>query len=456
MDIERALVSKIIQVGRLEDAISKGVRADFFQDPEARDMWEYITDHSRQYGLTPTMTAVKADRPKFEPEHVSDSIEWVIDKFIVWVKRRVAQEHVLELAALADDPEAGADLDLHFLEVARKMTTLVPSAQISRFSDMDKRITEYEKQKLEKVPRGLPFGPFFPKLDEWTGGLQAHEMMVVMAFSGIGKSTLLQALAFNWWRSGKTPLFISLEMEAGVLLRKFDAMAGGLDYYALKRLKLEDDAMESWRETAVRITERPCDIPVIDSIRNCTPEHIHAETVRHAPDVVIVDYLSLMRSSRPSRNVSQWQSLTEITQDLKQNARTLKVPILAAAQSNRSGAKVGAEMDNIGYSLSISQDSDIMLGLFQDDDMRAEKKMEIRLSKNRDGRLDRFEAVWDFDTMEFRQQRDAETFSRVRHKSDPPPNAPPATNPAVPTDVREGVIAKINDPEANPFLRKKT
>src|SRR6185295_13072910 len=127
-----------------------------------------------------------------------------------------------------------------------------------------------------------------------------------------------------------TPLIISLEMEAATLLRRFDAMATALDYYALKRMELGDEQMETWRQKAEQIREKSADIPVIDSIRHCTPDHVFAETVRHKPDLVVIDYLSLMRSSRPSRNVSQWQSLTEITQDLKQNARTLKIPILAA------------------------------------------------------------------------------------------------------------------------------
>jgi hypothetical protein len=61
----------------------------------------------------------------------------------------------------------------------------------------------------------------------------------------------------------------------------------------------------------------------------------------------------------------------------------LGVPIIAMAQTNRSGGKDGAELDNVGYSMSIVQDSDIVIGLFADEEMKDAKEMQIRLNKNR-------------------------------------------------------------------------
>ena len=118
-------------------------------------------------------------------------------------------------------------------------------------------------------------------------------------------------------------------------------MAASLDYNSMKHLQLEDQAIENWGKKAKEVREGVKDITIIDDIRGCTPDHIFAEAVRQKPDVVLIDYVSLMRSARPNRRSDLWQSLTEITQDLKQNARTLKVPIMAAAQTNRLGARRG-------------------------------------------------------------------------------------------------------------------
>jgi replicative DNA helicase len=423
VDIERALVSKIISTGQLEDAISKGIKPEMFADPECRSLFIFVMEHQRRYKTAPSINAVKLHIQEntgkdkmyqtIELEIGADALDWLIDKFIILCKRRYAQEMVVELAKLADDPKEGENIDLHFLEVSRKLATLVPSTEVARFSDMEKRITEYEQRVKEGRKVGITFG--FPTLDQWTGGIQPHEFVTIAGFSGLGKSTMLMILAFKAWVAGYTPLYVSLEMEKNAILRKFDAMAAALDYRAIKQLDLPEEQIKNWREIASRVKDKKCDIPVIDSIRGCTPDHIFAETVRHKPDLVIVDYLSLMQSARPSSRggSSMWQGLTEITQDLKQNARTLKIPIVAAAQTNRSGGKDGAELDNIGYSISVVQDSDIVIGLFADDEMKENRRMQIRLNKNRDGRLGKFNAIWDHEKMDFRQADLSDMFTRT-------------------------------------------
>jgi replicative DNA helicase len=411
VDTERALVSKIISTGQLEEAVSKGIREDLFADPECQDVFRFLLGYARRYKSPPSMQVVKEEKPDFEWEHIQDPLDWLIDRFTVLAKRRLANDMLEELARACDDPERAEKIDLEFLEVSRKLATLVPSTEVGRFkADMEKRIKEYEERVEEGHKHGIPFG--FPTLDEWTGGIQPHEFVTVSAFSGLGKSTFLMRLAFNAWMNDFTPLFISLEMERGQILRKFDAMAASLDYTALKHLQLSEEQLENWREKREEIQAKAAEIPVIDSIRHCTPDHIFAETVRHKPDLVVVDYISLMRSSSPSRNVSMWQSITEITQELKQNARTLGIPIVAAAQTNRQGGKDGAELDNIGNSISIIQDSDIVIGLFADDDMKEREEMEIRLNKNRDGKIGKFVALWSHRNLDYREKTMRDMFHR--------------------------------------------
>jgi replicative DNA helicase len=412
MDLERALVCKIVSTGQIETAVARGLREDLFYDEQCRELFSWLLAHTRRYKTPPSMTAVKEDHPKFDWFHVEDPLDYLIDKFVVLAKRRLADKMVVELAQACDDPERAKNIDLEFLEVSRKLATLVPSTQVSKYKEgMEGRIEAQELAQKEGKPPGVPFG--FPWLDEKTGGLQRHEFATVAAFSGQGKSTFLMTTAFNAFMSDFTPLYISLEMEEAQLHRKWDAMAASLDYWKIKQLRLEQKDFDQWRKTKEEISKRTGEIPVIDSIRHCTPDHVFAEAVRYKPDLIIIDYLSLMRTARPTmRNGSLWQSVTEITQDLKQVARTLKVPILAAAQTNRGGAKDGADLDNIGYALSIVQDSDIVIGLHADDEMKEQKEMEIRLRKNRDGGLGDFRAIWNHETMVFREKTLRDMYKR--------------------------------------------
>ena len=435
MDVERALVCKIISTGQLEEAISKGIRSDLFWDDECKDVFEYITDHARRYKQTPSTAALKTDREDFDFVLVQEPLEYLIDKFTKAAKKRLAQDMVIELAKMTDDPEHGDDIDLRFLEASRRLAMLAPSTEVHRFvGDMDKRYKEYEEDKKDRDSGkkvSMLYG--FPTLDRVTGGMAHHEFITISGFSGLGKSTFLKVVAFNVWVQGFTPLIITLEEEGKLIAQKFDAMAGALNFTRLKHLDLSEEEMANWRAMRERVRNSTSDIPIIDKIRHCSPENVFAETVRYKPDLVLVDYITLMRSSRPGqKGMSMWQSISEITQDLKMNARTLGVPILAAAQTNRSGGKDGAEMDNIGNSISIVQDSDVVIGLFADDEMRERKLMEIRVNKNRRGPLIKFQARWDHDAVTFHEKDAHDMFrrdedetpeaftKRLAHENDPP------------------------------------
>jgi len=420
MDIERTLCSTIVSTGKIEEAISRGIRPEHFADTECQTLFLYVQDHLRKYKQVPTFEAVKDEIPSFEWVHSSDSLPYLIDRFIRLVKWRKAQEYVESLARACDDPERAMDIDQEFFEASRELAMVVPSTKVARFSDMEKRIKDYERRRTLGIPIGIPY-QFFPRITAMTGGIQPHHFVVVAAFSGVGKSTFLHATAFGAYLADKTPLIISLEEDHDAILSRIDAMAAGLNYNHLLKLELPEPEIERWQTKAAEILSGDHDIPIIDDIGGCTPTRVYAEMVRHSPDLVIVDYLSLMQPSSGTRGISMWQSITEITRELKQNARTLKIPIVAAAQTNRSGAREGAQMDNVGYSQSIVQDPDVVIGLFQDDDMERDNEMEIRINKNRRGPLGRFIARWDHEITTYTEMG-AERFVRQ-------PTAPPRPRP---------------------------
>lgn len=345
-------------------------------------------------------------------ENVSEPVEYVVDRFIGYVKARKARGLLYELAEALDDPnpQRRENIDNEFLEAARTLISDIPSEGVSLFSHMQERLDQYEEEKETGPSKRVMWG--FKTLDEATGGLQPHELATVSGFSGCGKSTMLMQITRNAYAYGNRILYISLEMEANAILRRLDAMVAPFNYNAYKKFNLSAAELERYQDRALSLQgdESSQDIIVVDNIRNCTPDHIYAETIKHSPDLVVVDYVSLMRSGQPNKSGSKnWEVISDITQELKQNARILKVPIIVAAQTNRSGAKDGAELDNIGYSQSIVQDSDIVVGLHADKEMKDANVREVRLRKNRDGPLKEFMARWDYGNMDFREKRMMET-----------------------------------------------
>ena len=421
MDAERALVSKIAQSGEINKVISRGIdSAHFVEGDDPKDdcgkVFEHIVSHTRRYKTPPSMQAVKEKFPRFEFVLTSDAIDYLMDRFITNVKRRMAKEMLLELGDVSDDHDQGKNIDIHFLDAARQLATVVPSTQVARFSDMPERITQYEVDRKEGNVWGIRMG--IPVLDQKTMGIQSHELLVTAGWQGTGKSTLMQFFAFNAYLQGFNVLFISLEMEHRALLRKFDTMAVDMSYRDLKALELGEDSIERWSEWADRAfsDREERDIVIVDRIGSRTATGIFAETVRHKPDIVVVDYISLLDAPNSVGDKS-WQKIGHISRELKLNAQTLGVPVIAAAQTNRDSVAGGVKLETIAYSSAIGMDSDLVVGLEQDDDMRLEQKMLVKLVKNRDGPPGHVEMNWDMERMQFGERPPDKPF-RARKDGD--------------------------------------
>lgn len=366
-----------------------------------------MTEHFRKYKTSPSSEIVSNAFPDHLFETEQDTLQYLKDEFLKVVKRRYAMIAIHELADALEDGELVGDIDALFLEKSRELSQIVPVAELSRFKDMDKRIVAYESG--EDILDGILMG--IPDFDFVTSGIQSHEYVTISGFSGTGKSTLAQWMLFNAYMQGKTPMYISLEMEAKALLRKWDTMAMNFEYQRLKRQRLSDEDLLRWKERAEIVREADNDIIILDDVAGCTVDRVYAELTRYQPDILCIDYITLMDTPRSAGGTQMWEKVVTLTRQLKQTSRTLGIPIIGVAQTNRSGYQTGAQLDNIAFSQSIVNDSDIILGLAaRDEEMERNKRQTIRLLKNRDGRVEESDLLWKMETMEFGPWKDHYAF----------------------------------------------
>ncbi len=405
MDIERVYLSKLAQTGQIENALGSGIRESHFEDEQLRDIYSFMAEHARKYKGAPSLDILRERFPGFKFETTTDSGSYLRNRFVRNVKRRFAGNSLRELAQLLDDPESADKIDGLFLEESRRLATLIPTSEVHKFSDIEDRIQRYENGEADTV--GIKMG--IPDFDRLTMGVQRHEFVSIVGWQGTGKSTLTQWILFNAWMRGYTAMCISLEMEAKALMRKWDTMLTNFEYQALKAHELSASDIENWKIKAQQVKDKKCDIIVKDDVRNCTVDYVYAEAMRYQPDILAVDYISLMEAPRGAGN-QMWERVTNITQTLKQIARTTGIPIIGVAQTNIASADGGAKLDNIAYSRSIGQDSDIVLGLHQDDDMKENQQMTVRMLKSRDSSGAVTDLLWDMDHMHFMPWNEVEFF----------------------------------------------
>jgi replicative DNA helicase len=413
VDIERVYINKIARTGTIESSMSAGIRDSHFEDQSLAQIYAFLSEHTRKYKGSPSLEVIRERFPGHNFESTSDSVSYLRERFIRHTKQRFARESLVEIAKQLDDPDVADEVDSILLGEARRLSMLVPTSEVTKFSDIHKRIERYELGADQNV--GIKMG--IPEFDKVTLGIQPHEFVAVVGWQGLGKSTLTQWMLFNAYMQGKTAMIISLEMEASALMRKWDTMLTHFRYSDLKSHELSPQDLENWRIKADEVKARQCDIIVKDQVMDCTPDFVYAETMRWKPDIVAVDYISLMDASRTSGN-QMWERLTHLTRQLKQIARSSGVPIIGVAQTNIASADGGAKLDNIAYSRSIGQDADIVIGLHQDDEMKANNKMTARLLKNRDGSTVVSDLVWNMDRMKFSKWSDVEYFENKKRSQE--------------------------------------
>lgn len=447
MDIEGALLAKAITSGSLPDVIGRGIEVDHFADEDIADIYDWSCDFYTTYRQPPSMSAVKDEFPSWKPKLDKNPLNWHIDRFVEHCRERIAVEQVRAYHELLEDPAAIREIEVHALEMARVLAEVVPEPKVHRFSEGMRRHAEYKRRQKEGELHGILMG--IPTFDKITLGQQPHELAVYAGYMGTGKTTGMQHHCMSAYLQKKVCLFVSLEVEAEQILRKFDVMMSNIRYHALKALELDVGEEKQW----IKILEQAekdkleRDIIIRDDIKNCTPEKIAAETMRYKPDIVFVDYLEEMRKPRLGSGTQGWEGIAENARGLKQTARVYKIPHVTATQLNRDGGKGDVNLSTVSHQ-SAGKVADILIGMQQDEEMYDSNEMGLLLLKYRDGQRFSRKPVtmrWDIDRGDIKEKGFEERFpSRKSMKMRDP------------RKEQKLEVANIVHGRPNPFLPKKS
>lgn len=435
MDVERRLISRTVLGGHVETLVARGIAASNFarlptgEESEHAAVFRTLVSHMRQYNAPPSRDAVLAAHPGYRLEPAEDPLDYLIDRFIEQVKRRAVIVALDDAIKRIDDPSTGTDADMLLFEAAESVVSSTPSSsRISKLSDAPSRRDQYLYYLREGRPRGIALG--YPTLDRIILGVQDYEVVTVAAPSAWGKSTQLQFISLTTYLDdvSQRPLFISLEMEADALLRRFDAMAMKVRANAIKGFEIaeDDDDMRRWEQWAERASRAPNDLLIQDNIFHPTVDRIHAEILRYKPTSVFVDYVQLMEG--PGDN--SYLRVGAAIKGLKRIARQTKIPVFTAAQTNRSGFKDGVTEDNIADSIEIFRSSDILLGLERTDELDAKNQAILKIVKNRDAPKGHCTTNFNWEMMDFSEHTGFERRTNGARSPAPPDDVPSSAIPA--------------------------
>lgn len=292
----------------------------------------------------------------------------------------------------------------------------------------------YERYLRKETVTGVASG--FKDLDEMTSGWQPSNLIILAARPAMGKTAFVLSMAQNMVMNREKPRTVavfSLEMSRTELVQRVLCSVAQVNQMDVKKGNLKEEEWMRITRSMNALAEAPL---YIDDTSGITVLELKAKArrlqKRYGLDVVMIDYLQLMRGS--GRIENRVQEISEISRQLKALAKELNVPVIALSQVGRG---VEARQDkrpglsDLRESGAIEQDADIVAFIYRDEYYNPHSEdtnmAEIIIAKQRNGPVDTVKLSFVKRYAAFRN------LERERRDDDgPSPGGPPPPGPGLP------------------------
>jgi replicative DNA helicase len=256
------------------------------------------------------------------------------------------------------------------------------------------------RHKSEGIIGGYATG--FRLLDDFSGGFQKQDLVILAARPSMGKSAVALNIAANMaLDNGLGAAVFQLEMNQNSIIERIVSNRASIPMNKLKKGELADEEWTGVMDITSRLASSGLNI--YDDVY--TLKDIRSECKRlklqKGLDVVFIDYLQLIDngSSKKTRN----EDVSEISRGLKLLAKELDITVVALSQLSRGPEARNDHrpfLSDLRDSGSIEQDADIVMFLYRDSYYNREDKdsnaerIEIIIAKNRNGETGTIKARW--------------------------------------------------------------
>lgn len=419
IEAEQQLLGAILLDGARIDLIGGTVTKEHFYDPVHAEIFERIRVRwkmNRPVGVF----ALKdwADQhegirelggPTYLAKLAASCVTTVNFKEIATIIRDVAEKRDLLLKlqdgikALKDDGTTAADvsgrLEAHLMS---SQTTSVGNRPVS----MMKAVTT-SLERLKAAQDGEPTGELqsgIPALDKLIGGFNPGEFWILAGRPSMGKTAVAISISTRMANAGHGVCFNSREMMADALadraISERSAQIGNgaaVPYSTFSRGGLPEYQFRAAVQAGADLAELP--LYILDTgyadVGSMIAGAKHVRTLL-GPNIglkaIFVDYIGLLKGGN-AREGRQFQ-VAEISQDLKEMAKRLEVPVICLAQLNRQVEQRDDKrpmLSDLRDSGQIEQDADGVIFCYREE-YYLEREKDAHVKK---GKLEEWQAAMD-------------------------------------------------------------
>lgn len=367
MNYEIKLLNSIIDSEDYVTAVNEGSENVFI---EYKDIWNFIVNHYDEYKKVPSKDTVKHHFSDFEFINTTEPLSYYISEakshsLSYQTRQIVAKAHGILGDAGPKDALAylmESTSKLYKFSSSLKDTDLV-SEWRDRYEDLLERSKNPDKQYIG-VPSGIDV------IDKTFGGWQAGDFVVLLGWTGVGKSFIARLFAVNAWKSGYRPLIISLEMNKKQEGQRLDTLLNnGRGYFTntdlIKASPHIVDVYERWGEDTFS-DKHPIYLVTSEGLETADQNMVQAKIDQYNPDLVILDYHGLFDDATGARN--ETEKAKNLSKAFKRIAVKNNVPIIdvaAVTMSDGHGDRP-PELEEVAWSKQLAYDADLVLAIHRE------------------------------------------------------------------------------------------
>jgi replicative DNA helicase len=228
-------------------------------------------------------------------------------------------------------------------------------------------------------------------MDKKLGGLHPSDLLILAGRPSMGKTSLATNIAFNVAKAYKRGLlpdgsegavdggvvgFYSLEMSAEQLAARILSEASEIPSQQIRSGDMTEAEFRRFVDAAKALEACPL---YIDDTPALPISQLAARARRlkrtHGLDVLIIDYLQLVRGT--GKNENRVNEISEITMGLKAIAKELHIPVIALSQLSRqveNREDKRPQLSDLRESGSIEQDADVVMFVFREEYYKEREK----------------------------------------------------------------------------------
>ena len=429
---ESIILRSLISDGEFFNKCFGILKSEYFKDFGDQQVFKLIKEYYSKYHQKPqnvalvtmvkdvpnaeTRKAIVESLRKVSETELNTNTEFMCDETVKFIKSAIFFKG-LEIGS-----EGLMNKDESKMKKAQSLMEEMNKVQIDSdlgldFDDIESQIEYYSKREFGIKTQ-------HKSLNKRLGsGFLPGTLNVILAAQGVGKSLLMCDLISGMLLENKNILLVSLEMSQNEMLKRIHANVFDIDVNSFRDLaktqgeldKLErpsttkeqilaeyDRVKVSGKCGKLFVKEYPAGSMGACALQDLVDKFYTEKNIKF--DVIFIDYLGIMKSDLVSPSAGLYSYVKSIGEEVRAFAVRNSIPVISCSQLNRGVINKTEGVDNsaISDSLGTAMTSDFMLFIIQNEQMKENSEVVLKITKNRyTGITDSFAMRIDYPKMRF-------------------------------------------------------